>query len=394
MIGIIRKAAATFLTAALVIAFMPAMSFAATNANARANGMYEPCNVLVAAQSYTSVKVSWSRVANASGYTVSVKASGAKYYKTVKTITKPSTTVYVIQKLAKKKSCSIAVSPYKIVNGKKKFGPPTYVKGYTGLRTPKPFTRTSSASYISTQWKTYDNAAGIEVYRAINKDGVIGDYSKIGVATTRTLMPTSTKAKQTTPLVTVKYKDKAIADTTTLYSYKVRSFAEFGDKVVYSGYSEQRSYFANNTTGKYTCEIKTNKSNTTQVTFALTSDANNYSTYKDPEGNTKDYGTKIYNNRTKFLDKNGDPVKTIMYYSTTGKKGSYVKYTKALTLNAGKTIYIMLSFPTKISFGKSAEKIVLGCDYNGHRQYHLTSWKYSVMNITMAGTANIKSYYN
>lgn len=69
--------------------------------------------------------VKWKKNAKASGYTVQYKLSGAKKFKTLKTLTK---TKVVSKKLKKGKKYEFRVATYKKVNGKKVFGKWTEVK--------------------------------------------------------------------------------------------------------------------------------------------------------------------------------------------------------------------------------------------------------------------------
>ena len=246
-----KKAAALILAGLMIIAFMPAMAFAVTG-NENTNGMYEPTNVVTTAVSYSSINVSWDPVDEADGYKISRKASGDKYYKTVKNIKDEAVTSYNLTGLKKSKNYSITVTPYKVVKSKNKYGPTTYITGSTGLRKPVFFDRFSDSEHITTQWQTNDGKAGLLIYRAVSTDGKkVTDnkkYKRIGKSRTIELEPTSTKVHQTTPAVTVAYKDSKISDSETLYCYKVRSYTKFGNTTVYSKYSDVKSYFARNTT--------------------------------------------------------------------------------------------------------------------------------------------------
>lgn len=376
-----KKAAALMLAGLMIIAFMPAMSFAVTG-NENTNGLYEPTNVVTTAESYSSIKVTWDAVKNAEGYKISRKTKGDSYYKTVANIKDGSATSFTLTGLKKLRNYSITVTPYKVVNNKKKYGPTTYITGSTGLRKPVFFDRFSDSEHITTQWQTNDGKAGLLIYRAVSTDGKkVTDnskYKRIGKSRTIEMEPTSTKVLQTTPACTIKFKDNNISDSETLYCYKVRSYTKFGNTTVYSKYSDVKSYFARNTTGKFTTTVMNSAGKTTGIIIKVKSDANNYD-------------TKIYKSRTNFYNANGEKLKTILYYSTDGKK--YTKYTKAVELSGGHTMYFKLSLYTAYNYTGTTEKIRLGCDYNSHRGNYVSAWKYSLMRIAPDGTNSIKSYY-
>ena len=73
----------------------------------------------VSTKSYTSLKLSWSAISNASGYEIQRYDSSSKKYVTVKTITSGSTTAYTNTYLNSNTTYKYRIRAYRVISGKK-----------------------------------------------------------------------------------------------------------------------------------------------------------------------------------------------------------------------------------------------------------------------------------
>lgn len=173
-------------------------------------------NVKAASAGYNSVKLSWDKLNNATGYKIYRAEKKDGSYKCIKTISDKDTTTYTDKKLTCGKKYYYKVAPYKSsAVGKKS----SAVSAKPSLAKPKSVAATAKGSKtVNISWKKVSGASGYEVYRADSKKGT---YKK--VATTK-------KGS------TVSYKNKKLKKGTTYY-YKVRAYRTVGKKKVYSSYS-------------------------------------------------------------------------------------------------------------------------------------------------------------
>lgn len=74
------------------------------------------------------IKITWKKVAGASGYVITRATSKTGKYKKIKTITKGSTLTYTNTKLKARKTYYYKIKPYRKVNGVKVYGPLSKVK--------------------------------------------------------------------------------------------------------------------------------------------------------------------------------------------------------------------------------------------------------------------------
>lgn len=173
-------------------------------------------NVKAASAGYNSVKLSWDKLNNATGYKIYRAEKKDGSYKCIKTISDKDTTTYTDKKLTCGKKYYYKVAPYKSsAVGKKS----SAVSAKPSLAKPKSVAATAKGSKtVNISWKKVSGASGYEVYRADSKKGT---YKK--VATTK-------KGS------TVSYKNKKLKKGATYY-YKVRAYRTVGKKKVYSSYS-------------------------------------------------------------------------------------------------------------------------------------------------------------
>lgn len=173
-------------------------------------------NVKASSAGYNSIKLSWNKLSNATGYKIYRADKKDGKYKCIKTISDKGTITYTDKKLTINKNYYYKVAPYKSSTiGKKS----RVVSAKPSLAKPKSVAATAKGSKtVNISWKKVSGASGYEVYRADSKKGT---YKKVA-----TIKKGST----------VSYKNKKLKKGTTYY-YKVRAYRTVGKKKVYSGYS-------------------------------------------------------------------------------------------------------------------------------------------------------------
>ena len=173
-------------------------------------------NVKAASAGYNSIKLSWDKLNNATGYKIYRAEKKDGSYKCIKTISDKDTTTYTDKKLTCGKKYYYKVAPYKSSTVGKKSGA---VSAKPSLAKPKSVAATTKGSKtINVSWKNVSGASGYEVYRSDSKKGT---YKKV----------TTIKKGST-----VSYKNKKLKKGATYY-YKVRAYRTVGKKKVYSSYS-------------------------------------------------------------------------------------------------------------------------------------------------------------
>ena len=190
-----------------------------------------PKKVILAVKSagYNSTKVSWGKVGGASGYQIYRATSLTETYKLVKTTT---AITYTNGNLTTGKTYYYKVRAYRIVSGKKIYGP------YSDIISAKPIpakptltlTKESTTS-IKSSWKKITGATGYEIY--MSTDGVA--YVNI-----------KTVKKGTT----VSYTKTGLSKG-QIYYFKVRAYRTVNGKKVYSSYSAVKNTDVQATWGEY-----------------------------------------------------------------------------------------------------------------------------------------------
>jgi len=162
-----------------------------------------PSNVKLTNSSATSLKISWSKVKNASGYEIYRAASKSGTYKKIKTITSGTATSYTNVKLTNNKTYYYKIRAYKTVSGNKKYGSYCSILSKKVALAKTTLTAVAkSKTSIKLSWTKVSGATKYEIYRATSKNGT---YKK--VATVKTLSYTNKKLKSNK---TYYYKVKAV----------------------------------------------------------------------------------------------------------------------------------------------------------------------------------------
>ena len=164
------------------------------------------------------MKLTWTKVAKATGYKVYRYSTAKKKYVLIKTINKNTTVSFTDSKLASGTSYKYKVNAFnKTVTSAGKT-----VSGTTKLKTAKISKITSSSKKAVIAYGKVTNATGYEIYRCSRKNGT---YKKVGTV----------KSGKT-----LKYTDSRLSVNKTYY-YKVRAYRVVGGKKVYGGYSAVKS---------------------------------------------------------------------------------------------------------------------------------------------------------
>lgn len=169
-----------------------------------------------ASASYSSVKLTWSKVAGAQGYKVYRYSSKTKKYELVKTITRGDTVTYTNSGLATGTKYSYRMTS---VRGKSESSQSKTVSATPTLSTPTSFKVKAGKKSAAVSWKKVSGANGYVVYRSTK--------SKSGFKAVKTITKGST----------VKYTNKSLKKGKTYY-YKVRAYRTVNKKKVYSSYTK------------------------------------------------------------------------------------------------------------------------------------------------------------
>ena len=177
-----------------------------------------------------SFKVSFKKVSEADGYVVTYKNALKKT--TTVTLKGNAKTSLTISNLLSNKTYSVAIKPYKVVNGKKVYGS-TVTKSIKTAKTVKPAKVTlnkvtkKSKTSAKVSFKSAKNAAGYEVSYSLKKNS---GYKKVTVKKASTVTLSKLKSKGT-------------------YYVKVRAYT-YENKVVKGKVVKQKVYGATSTIKK------------------------------------------------------------------------------------------------------------------------------------------------
>ncbi|MGI6175686.1 MAG: cadherin-like beta sandwich domain-containing protein [Christensenellales bacterium] len=179
-----------------------------------------PGSPKAASAGYSGIKVSWAKVAGASGYVVYQSTSSGGTYKNIKTITSGNTLSHNDTGLTSGKTYYYKVRAYRTVDGKKVYG------AYSSIVSAKPVPvkvkspKAVSTSYrsVKVSWAQVGGATGYEVYIATSSNGT---YKNI-----KTITSGSTLSYAQTGLTSGK-----------IYYYKIRAYRTVGGQKVYGVFS-------------------------------------------------------------------------------------------------------------------------------------------------------------
>lgn len=178
----------------------------------------------ISKQTADSIKLSWSKVDNSTGYKVYRYNKIKKSYECIKTISDNKILSYTNSSLKSGSAYNYIIKSYKIV------GKTTYysiesstIKTYTKPSRPSILSISSkSAKKVTLKWNCIKESNGYEIYRSTSKNG---KYSKI---------------KTITSASTVSYINDKLTSNKT-YFYKIISCKTIDGKKLYSSYSPIKS---------------------------------------------------------------------------------------------------------------------------------------------------------
>ena len=176
-------------------------------------------NLKVKSRTAASLTITWSKVANASGYIV-YRYSGGKYRK-VKTISNKNTVKYIGSKLKAGTEYRYKVVAFKKDGKSIVSNSGAAIRTITAPKTPVVKVK-ASAKKAAVSWKKTSGVKGYIVYMSTSKKG---KYKKVAT------LKSASK---------VKYIKKGLKKGKTYY-FKVRTYKVYKGKTVYSSYSKVKS---------------------------------------------------------------------------------------------------------------------------------------------------------
>ena len=179
----------------------------------------EPETLALSLYGHDDIKVSWSKVSGAGGYSVYYKRSSWDNYRTYdKSITDRR---YVkIPNLVDGEKYLVKVVPYRMVNGKKVLGTAKVKSIYTLKKVSKPVIK-KSGTRVKVSWTNIKGETGYQISKSTSR------YRTNVVATYKTSTGTSKYLKAT--------KNRK-------YYYKVRAYVKYGTRIVYGPWSNVTSF--------------------------------------------------------------------------------------------------------------------------------------------------------
>lgn len=167
----------------------------------------KPSSIKVARVSKTSAKVTWTKVAGATGYEVYRSTSKNGTYAKLKTVAGVGTTSYTDKNLSSKKAYYYKVRAYRTVGKTKVYS------SYSAIAKGELYANAS----ITLFWFGVENASGYEIYRSTSARG---NFTKI----------------MTIPDGSITgFRDEKLVPGKTYY-YNVRAYRKKGSKKIYSNY--------------------------------------------------------------------------------------------------------------------------------------------------------------
>lgn len=174
-------------------------------------------DVKASSAGYNSIKVSWSKVTDATGYRIYRATSYSGTYQYVKSTTSTS---WTNSSLTTNKKYYYKVRAYTTVGSETLYGSYSSIVSAKPIpATPSVTVKSSSYNSIKISWGKVSGASGYKIYRATSKSGT---YKYIKTTTSTS------------------YTNSYLATGKTYY-YKVRAYRNVGSSKVYSNYSSIKS---------------------------------------------------------------------------------------------------------------------------------------------------------
>ena len=179
-----------------------------------------PSGVKAASASYSSIKVSWAKAANATGYEIYRATSSTGTYSKVGTVTSGSTLSYTNTSLVTGTKYYYKVRASRTVSGMTVYSSNSAAVNATPVLDKVTGAKAASASYnsIKVSWTKVSGASGYEIYRTT---GIAGPYTKVGTMTSGS---------------TVSYTNTGLTSG-KVYYYIVRAYRTVSSTKAYGAYS-------------------------------------------------------------------------------------------------------------------------------------------------------------
>ena len=189
----------------------------------KTKGLSQVKNLKQTVAEKTSVKLSWSKVSNASGYRVYRSTSKDGTYKLVADLSGSSKTSYTNKNLSPGKTYYYKVRAYKKVGSNRDYGSySSKLKASTKCNAPVISTTSNDKGKVKITWKKVSGASGYAIYRSTSKNGSYQKIKTLKSGSTLSFTDTNLKSKKT-------------------YYYKVKAYKSADMGNVYSAYSSMKS---------------------------------------------------------------------------------------------------------------------------------------------------------
>ena len=189
----------------------------------KTKGLSQVKNLKQTVAEKTSVKLSWSKVSNASGYRVYRSTSKDGTYKLVADLSGSSKTSYTNKNLSPGKTYYYKVRAYKKVGSNRDYGSySSKLKASTKCNAPVISTTSNDKGKVKITWKKVSGASGYAIYRSTSKNGSYQKIKTLKSGSTLSFIDTNLKSKKT-------------------YYYKVKAYKSADMGNVYSAYSSMKS---------------------------------------------------------------------------------------------------------------------------------------------------------
>ena len=189
----------------------------------KTKGLSQVKNLKQTVAEKTSVKLSWSKVSDASGYRVYRSTSKDGTYKLVADLSGSSNTSYTNKNLSPGKTYYYKVRAYKKVGSNRDYGSySSKLKASTKCNTPVISTISKDKGKAKITWKKVSGASGYAIYRSTSKNGSYQKIKTLKSGSTLSFIDTNLKSKKT-------------------YYYKVKAYKSADMGNVYSAYSSMKS---------------------------------------------------------------------------------------------------------------------------------------------------------
>ena len=189
----------------------------------KTKGLSQVKNLKQTVAEKTSVKLSWSKVSDASGYRVYRSTSKDGTYKLVADLSGSSKTSYTNKNLSPGKTYYYKVRAYKKVGSNRDYGSySSKLKASTKCNAPVISTTSNDKGKVKITWKKVSGASGYAIYRSTSKNGSYQKIKTLKSGSTLSFIDTNLKSKKT-------------------YYYKVKAYKSADMGNVYSAYSSMKS---------------------------------------------------------------------------------------------------------------------------------------------------------